>query len=62
MIQDAQSFDKRQADINRRLLIITQSETSDEAVADFAESMDKIRRLDVAKGYITVLSEVEELR
>lgn len=42
--------------------IITQSETSDEAVRIFESSMEKLRRLDIAKGYLDLLQEVEGLR
>lgn len=58
----AQEFNQEQADIDRRLKIITQSETSDEAVRVFESSMEKLRRLDVAKGYLSLLQEVESLR
>lgn len=43
-------------------MIITSSETSDEAVQRFESSMDKLRRLDVANGYIELLKEVDVLR
>jgi RAD50-interacting protein 1 len=55
-------FNKEQEDIDRRLMIITSSETSDEAVQRFESSMDKLRRLDVANGYIELLKEVDVLR
>ncbi len=60
--EQAEQFSKRQADIDRRLLIITQSETSDEAVRRFESSMEKLRRLDIAKGYVELLQEVESLK
>jgi len=41
---------------------VTQSETSDDAVRKFDESMEKLRRLDVATGYMELLAEVEVLR
>lgn len=62
LLQDARNFDKRQVEIDRRLLIITQSETSDEAIQRFNESMNKLRRLDVAREYVTNLRVVESLR
>ena len=60
--QEAERFRKQQADIDRRLLIVTHSETSDDAVRKFDASMEKLRRLDVAKGYVGLLTEVERLR
>ncbi|MCJ1398688.1 hypothetical protein MMC11_001889 [Xylographa trunciseda] len=43
-------FNRQQVTIDRRLLIVTQSETSDDAVQKFDASMEKLRKLDVAKG------------
>lgn len=59
--QQIDRFNKQQATIDRRLLIVTRSETSDDAVHKFDSSMEKLRRLDIAKGYIDLLAEVEEL-
>ena len=41
---------------------MTQSETSDDAVQRFEESMENLRKLDVAAGYIELLKEVDSLR
>lgn len=43
-------------------MIITKSETSDEAVRVFESSMEKLDRLDVAKEYMSQLLAVESLR
>lgn len=58
----AQEFQRKQADIDRRLLILTHSDTSDDAVQKFDSHMEKLRRLDTAKGYMDLLMEVERLR
>jgi peptidoglycan hydrolase CwlO-like protein len=58
----AQTFRRQQADIDRRLLVITASETSEEAVPRFEASLDQLHRLDVASGYVELLSEVDGLR
>jgi hypothetical protein len=60
--QQARQFQKDQEDISRRLMIVTQSDTSDDAVRQFEASMDKLRRLDVADGYIQQLKDVDVLR
>lgn len=60
--QKAETFQKEQDDIDRRLLIITQSETSDDAVEKFNASMERLQKLDVAAGYVELLKEVEALR
>ena len=62
LAQDVKKFKQRQADVDRRLLILTQSETSDDAVQKFELSMQSLQRLDVAKGYFLLLLEVENLR
>ena len=51
-----------QADIDRRLLIVTRSETSDDAVQRFESSMARLRALDVASRYTEMLYEVDKLR
>ena len=58
----AQNFQDMQADIDRRLLIVTRSETSDDAVQRFESSMAKLRALDVASRYTEMLHEVDKLR
>ncbi|EME40105.1 hypothetical protein DOTSEDRAFT_91382 [Dothistroma septosporum NZE10] len=60
--QKATGFQKAQHDIDRRLLIVTQSETSDEAAAKFEGSMARLRKLDIAAGYVELLKEVDALR
>lgn len=40
------------------MLIVTQSETSDEAVEKFDASMTRLRKLDIAAGYVELLKEV----
>lgn len=58
----AEAFAAEQADIDRRLKAITQSETSDEAVHRLEKSMERLRRLEISKGYVQLLREAEELR
>jgi hypothetical protein len=55
-------FGQSQRNIDRRVMVITQSETSDEAVSQFETSMSKLRRLDIAEGYVRQLQEVDKLR
>lgn len=56
-----EAFNEQQLDIERRLMIITHSETSDEAVSQFEFGLEKLRRLEIAKGYLELLKEVENL-
>ena len=57
-----QQFNKQQADIDRRLLIFTRSETSDEAIRQFEKTMNKLRDFDVATGYLELLKTVDKLQ
>lgn len=57
--QAAQAFEKQQADIDKRLMIVTQSETSGDAAKKFAASMERLKRLDTANAYIEMLAEVD---
>ncbi|EUC32575.1 hypothetical protein COCCADRAFT_98340 [Bipolaris zeicola 26-R-13] len=61
LTQHADAFRHEQADIDRRLMVITASETSDEAVPRFAEVLDTLHRLDVATNYVDLLAEVDKL-
>ena len=62
LTQRADAFRHEQADIDRRLLVITASETSDDAVPRFEEVLDTLHRLDVASGYVELLADVDILR
>ncbi|KAF2666574.1 hypothetical protein BT63DRAFT_375958 [Microthyrium microscopicum] len=55
------AFNKEQADIDRQLMLITQSDTSDEAAQKFEASMDKLNKLSVAKEYVRLLQDVDTL-
>jgi RAD50-interacting protein 1 len=52
-------FEHAQEDIDRRLKSITMSDTCDVAVKRFEASMDKLHKLDVAKGYVQIVQLVE---
>lgn len=56
-----EAFRQEQGEIDRRLMIVTQSETSDDALQRFESSMERLRRLDVASGYAEMLKEVDAL-
>lgn len=57
----AQKFHNEQIDIDRRLQIITQSDVSDEAMKVFESKMTKLRRLEIAEGYVEILKEVDDV-
>ncbi|KAF1956460.1 RINT-1 family protein-like protein [Byssothecium circinans] len=61
-LQDrARAFKAEQADIDRRLRVVTASETSDDAVPRFEAVLDTLQRLDVANAYVELLREVDVL-
>jgi len=60
--EKAGAFKEEQKEIDCRLMIVTQSDTSDDALHRFEDSMDRLRRLDVASGYVGMLKEVDSLR
>ena len=55
------SLRQQQADIDSTLMSMTQSESSEDASQAFAASMSKLRKLEVASGYIDLLQEVDKL-
>ncbi|KAI4122045.1 MAG: hypothetical protein LQ338_006030 [Usnochroma carphineum] len=57
----AQAYKKQQVDVDRRLLIVTQSETSDDAVKKFNADIEALQRLEVARNYVELLAHVEDL-
>ncbi|KAF1973558.1 RINT-1 family protein-like protein [Bimuria novae-zelandiae CBS 107.79] len=57
----ANAFKAEQADIDRRLLVVAASATSDEAVPRFEQVLDTLQRLDVASAYIELLQDVDVL-
>lgn len=61
LLRRSHIFKAEQGDIDRRLLIVTQSDTSDDAVQKFDSSMGPLRTLDIAQGYLELLTEVEGL-
>ncbi|KAL9043552.1 MAG: hypothetical protein Q9214_003265, partial [Letrouitia sp. 1 TL-2023] len=61
ILHQAQEFSNQQADIDRRLLKLTGSQTSDDAIEKFNADFTALRRLDVARGYLELLVEVDKL-
>lgn len=61
LLKRADAFNSLQSDVDRRLLVLTRSETSDDAVRKFDSSMKLLQRLEVVKGYFQLLAEVDSL-
>ena len=63
MKRQIEAFQKQQASIDRGLAIISQSDTSDDALRQgFEASTEKLRQLQIADGYIKLLEGVESAR
>ena len=62
LTERTETFRHEQADIDRRLMALTASETSDDAVPRFEHVLDTLHRLDVASGYMQLLADVDALR
>ena len=55
-------FEGQQDEIDRRLLYLSNSSNSDEVVERLEEGVKKLRHLDIATGYLELLTEVDNLR
>jgi len=61
MLEQAREFERQQSDVHRRLMIVTSSDTPEEAVRLLKGPMERLRRVDLAKQYIELLKEVDDL-
>ncbi|KAL9059413.1 MAG: hypothetical protein Q9206_001486 [Seirophora lacunosa] len=61
LLKQAQAFKGQQANVDRRLLIVTQSETSDDAIEQFHADIRSLQHLEVATSYVELLVLVERL-
>ncbi|OJD27241.1 hypothetical protein ACJ73_01362 [Blastomyces percursus] len=59
--KQATAFKQEQQDLDKRLMTVTKSDTSEQAAKLFEISMERLRRLEIAKGYMGTLCEVDEL-
>lgn len=57
----AEEHEVRQDDLDRRLQTLTQSEVSEDAIRKFDQVMVKLRRVDIADGYLKTIQEAEKL-
>lgn len=59
--QLADTFNEKQADLDKQLLVATDAQDGDDAVRELEARMERIHMLNVANGYFTLLTEVEKL-
>lgn len=60
--QKSEEFQRQQANIDRTLMSVTQSDSTDDAVHKFDSAMGQLRRLDMTNAYLEMLDEVDKLR
>ena len=58
----AEEFQRQQADIDDRMMRLTSTNTSDNAIKKFEGSMDKLNRLEFATHYLDLLQQAGKLR
>ncbi|OJD15073.1 hypothetical protein AJ78_04644 [Emergomyces pasteurianus Ep9510] len=59
--KQVEAFKKQQQELDMRLRLVTQTDTSEQAAKAFDISMERLRRLEIAKGYMKILGEVDDL-
>ncbi|KAF3938505.1 hypothetical protein ABW19_dt0206149 [Dactylella cylindrospora] len=62
VIIKSEQYLQRQADIDNRLERVRTSQTVSEVVLNYRRNLDRLRQLEIAKGYITVLQAVNILK
>lgn len=62
MLKQTQDFDKQQASVQDRLMIVTSSDTPEEATQRLRAPLEKLRKLQLAERYIDMLGYIEGLK
>lgn len=62
LLTQAHLFQQEQIDIDRRLQAIAASEETKDAARQIQASMDRLQRLEIAKGYVELIQLVHNLR
>lgn len=61
MLKRTREFKQQQESVNRRLAIVTDSDTPEEAVQRLKAPMEKLRRVELARAYVELLKDVDSL-
>ncbi|KAI9656096.1 MAG: hypothetical protein M1829_000451 [Trizodia sp. TS-e1964] len=61
VLQQANIFRRQQTEIDKRLRAVTKSDVTDDAYRKFRGAVDKLKWLDVTKGYLELLQELDQL-
>jgi RAD50-interacting protein 1 len=62
MLQQAREFERQQASVQERLMIVTSSDTPEEATRRLKEPLEKLRKLELAERYVDMLENIEGLK
>jgi len=62
MLQQTQEFERQQASVHKRLMIVTSSDTPEEATRRLRGPLEKLRKLQLAERYIDMLEYIENLK
>jgi RAD50-interacting protein 1 len=62
MQQQTQEFEKQQASVQERLMIVTSSDTPGEATERLRGPLEKLRKLRLAEQYVDMLEYIESLK
>lgn len=62
MREQTRIFQEQQDGVQKRLLVVVRSDTPEEAAALLQGPMEKLRRVELAKAYIELLKDVDEMK
>jgi RAD50-interacting protein 1 len=62
MLQQAKEFERQQASVQDRLMIVTSSDTPEEATRHLRGPLEKLRKLALAEAYVEMLEHIEILK
>jgi len=61
MLEQTQEFERQQNSVQKRLMIVTSSNTPEEAMKRLKGPMEKLRRVELARAYVELLKDVADL-
>jgi hypothetical protein len=61
-MEKTREYNKQHSDINKRLMMVTSTHTPEKAVQRLQVPMEKLRRVELARDYVELLKEVDELQ
>src|ERR1700712_2380316 len=62
MLEQTNEFERQHENVQKRLMIVTSSETPEEATRRLKRPLEKLRKVQLAQAYVELLNEVETLK